>query len=530
MFSKKKRLRFMVVAVVAILSVCTVLISFQNCANMRERAQNRNTGQNLVGRLKDKTVAGSKNLYEKESYDLESPFGFHSAFYRPFVETNEVINFHDIWSEKNREGAYTNAIDIGVRWERVGVREPEKNEPYDWTISDAQYAFVPEGINILTNIWVRHTEFLKPGTWQFQNEQFEIAYTKYLKALVERYDGDGENDMPGLENPIHYWQIENEAIANNLKSGPFHINNPDDPELNLDWEGFSKLAKISYDAIKSVDPNAKVMIGGTVGGELLYLENPSIFFAQLNDFYLPLLKKLSGKSIDIFDIHYYGFATTTKKNNWFGSREVFRYYREILDENGYKNVPIWFTEAGSPSLPNSEVLQASDIIKRYIFPLSYGVKKIFWAWALLEGYPPLTGEDYFDHTGLIYDGIGKGDPGYGVKKLSYYSYKLMTQKLSGANWHTLKIVQEKDGIYVYKVRDKKNKYIWVIWNENNEERLVSISGIKSNQAITTEAVANYEFGRDVVDYATAFRQQTKKTNKGAISFYVKDKPIFVEEE
>lgn len=33
---------------------------------------------------------------------------------------------------------------------------------------------------------------------------------------------------------------------------------------------------------------------------------------------------------------------------------------------------------------------------------------------------------YFDFTGLIYDGWGAGDPGLGVRKLSYYTYRKMT--------------------------------------------------------------------------------------------------------
>ena len=35
-------------------------------------------------------------------------------------------------------------------------------------------------------------------------------YKTFLLKLVDRYDGDGSNDMPGLTKPIKYWDVMNE--------------------------------------------------------------------------------------------------------------------------------------------------------------------------------------------------------------------------------------------------------------------------------------------------------------------------------
>ncbi len=35
-------------------------------------------------------------------------------------------------------------------------------------------------------------------------------YKTFLLNLVDRYDGDGNNDMPGLNKPIIHWEIMNE--------------------------------------------------------------------------------------------------------------------------------------------------------------------------------------------------------------------------------------------------------------------------------------------------------------------------------
>jgi hypothetical protein len=38
----------------------------------------------------------------------------------------------------------------------------------------------------------------------------EAQWLAYLQRVVERYDGDGIDDMPGLTAPVRYWQIHNE--------------------------------------------------------------------------------------------------------------------------------------------------------------------------------------------------------------------------------------------------------------------------------------------------------------------------------
>ena len=46
-------------------------------------------------------------------------------------------------------------------------------------------------------------------------------YKTFLLALVDRYDGDGNNDMPGLTKPITYWEIMNEPEFKMFFKGNF---------------------------------------------------------------------------------------------------------------------------------------------------------------------------------------------------------------------------------------------------------------------------------------------------------------------
>ncbi len=70
-------------------------------------------------------------------------------------------------------------------------------------------------------------------------------YAIVIEALVERYDGDGVDDMPGLERPITAWEIDNEPSMA-----------LEDPNL------YVELVAVTVDAIRSADPEALVLIGG----------------------------------------------------------------------------------------------------------------------------------------------------------------------------------------------------------------------------------------------------------------------------
>ena len=119
---------------------------------------------------------------------------------------------------------YEDAQNIGVAWTREGVYafwfmvQPDLNSPiYDFSFYDMQWTKVPSSMKILGNISPQgplDEGYCQPNSYFPVNEQ---QYTAFVKATVERYDGDGVDDMPGLQNPIKYWQVGNEP--NGLKSG-----------------------------------------------------------------------------------------------------------------------------------------------------------------------------------------------------------------------------------------------------------------------------------------------------------------------
>jgi hypothetical protein len=72
--------------------------------------------------------------------------------------------------------------------------------------------------------------------------------------------------------------------------------------------------------------------------------------------------------------------------------------------------------------------------------------------------------------------------------------------------------------------------IWVAWNDSSAERQIAIAGITSSRVRITEAVPRCESGKDVTDYGTAFRTETRTAGNGELSVTLRDRPVFVEQE
>jgi hypothetical protein len=437
----------------------------------------------------------------------ESPFGFHTARMiptsltgKPKPQNPDTINF------------YEDAQTIGVAWERPGlychwiIIQPTKtdieNNVYHWELNDIHYTHIPESICILGNIGL--PERVHPDTWELTES--EKDYITFVKAVVERYDGDGKNDMPDLKNPILYWQVENE------------------PDLHsADWKGYANIQKITYQAIKEACPECTVICGGMSGGGIRVFEK----------FYRPILKELNGKYIDIFDFHWYGNAFGDYKE----VKPVYETIQTALHEYGY-SADIWITEMGTYSgtpfkwNPQTEADQARDVIKRYIYSLAIGVKKVFWAWGLQEGFKHDNG--FFDHTGFVYDGEHPDDFGRGQKKLSYYTFKKMTEILHGFNQISLEINQEiyrvtmlKDGTPVYCVW-------WDFFNDpeynvHNPQKEITIPVHSNNPLLLTEAVPHFSQGIHITSYETAFTTKVLHPEKNTITFTIGETPVFLTE-
>jgi hypothetical protein len=152
------------------------------------------------------------------------------------------------------------------------------------------------------------------------------AYQKWVEAIVERYDGDGVNDMPGLKIPIKYWEVMNEPDLQ------YQSNLPADETDRLCFykQGPSEYGKLlveTNNAIKAADPAAKVLIAGAAGAD-----------ERMLGFYRKVFAVAEVKnSFDIGNIHCISNDNGTNDFN-VGA------YKKMLADFGITK-PIWVTEA-----------------------------------------------------------------------------------------------------------------------------------------------------------------------------------------
>lgn len=444
-----------------------------------------------------------------------SPFGFHPAL--PYIEAKNI----GIQWTRGGDTPYLfwSLVDPGktgdpakFQWKGTTVGPTGQSGSFDY---DRLFLARDAGLNMMHNIAVQPPGqtggHLQAGSWLPVDE---AAYRNFVKEAVRRYAF------------IRYWQVGNEP---NL---PF----------SRSLAGFPDFQRITYEAVKEADPQAQVIMGGVAG---------NMGLVDMNDTYFEsILAALGGKYMDVFDIHFYGDAKGgtligDPQRRLLGYRDfntVHAYFRNLLDKNGFSRVPVWVTEMGTFSgtvkygpqpLTQTEADQARDLLKRWVYPLSLDTGKIFWAFGLTEGFNQWD-DDFFDHTGLIYNGQdGAHQPG--EKKLGYYTHKKMTEMLEGSDWSNIQTVQESGNVYIYRfIRNSKPVHVawWDYFNDpayiQGMTKQATITGLTGGTATMTEAVPMFSSGRDVTDFNTAFRKEALNVINGAVTLNLGSNPAFVD--
>ncbi|MEA2027397.1 MAG: hypothetical protein U9N49_00270, partial [Campylobacterota bacterium] len=324
------------------------------------------------------------------------------------------------------------------------------------------------------------------------------------------------------KNPIKYWQFCNQ-VTDVCESAECQKNDKYAQE-------YAELMKITYRAIKSSCPECQVLIAGD----------------SSSDLYPPVYNLLAGNYIDIVDKHFFGEA-----GDYTDIPKEMDYLKKSLRLSGFDldKLSFWITETGTHSGDpiddrdidetlkvdppyQSEKEQAQELIKRYVVAFGYGIEKVLWAWGIKEGF--VCDCCRFDYTGLIYDGNSEVqtcdkndlyDRGDGVKKLAYFSYKMMTQKLKG--FKDAETIIDSNGTYLYKFIHNDEGIVYIGWSESKES--VTLTEIEANSIKTTMSVPNFEFGDQVMDYDSAFISKIKIVNNGNVTIDLDENPIYIEQ-
>lgn len=289
----------------------------------------------------------------------------------------------------------------------------QQNPPkYDWRVADEHFMAARDAcVNIIATIeW-------KP-TW---NDSYAGAplgaarhaeFAQFMKALVERYDGDDVDENPyGIV--IRYWELYNE---------------PDfDVRFGNHPEEYAAMLKAAYPAIKAASSEAKVLFGGIAYDGFTDKRNGRFVRSFLEE----VLIAGGGPYFDIMNFHYYpGFRKDWTTNNSTGLPEKLQNIQSLLHKRGLDK-PMMVTETSWPSnsldtQPSSPEEQSRYLVQLFAQAVAYDIDSMIW-W-LLQDSVNNDGTLAERQSGLV-TAIEPVTP-----KSSYYVYRTAVTWLSMADY------------------------------------------------------------------------------------------------
>jgi hypothetical protein len=240
------------------------------------------------------------------------------------------------------------SVRIPISW--AGT-QPFSSTEANFAASDILVAGAAQaGINVLPFVYgapswavaparVPGSQALAPKTLPVKTGAQRAAWSNFFKLVVARYGPGGSfwAANPTLPaSPIRTWQVWNEENFKYFVVRP----NPAD---------YGKLVNLSYAAVKSVDPGAKLILGGMFarpGEAKLKVKPPQAYYASdfLDQLYTStpgIKKKFSGVALHPYTASYQQLTPDIEE------------FLTVLKANHDGGKKLWITEIGWSSEPKS---------------------------------------------------------------------------------------------------------------------------------------------------------------------------------
>jgi hypothetical protein len=222
-----------------------------------------------------------------------------------------------------------------------------------------------------------HGSVVAPKTLPVKTGAQRAYWTAFLQKVVGRYGPGGSfwAANPSLpERPIRTWQIWNEQNFKYFVVRP----NPAD---------YGKLVNISYGAIKSIDPGAKLILGGMFAQPkeaTLKVKPPQAYFAT--DFLEGLYHSTPGIKSKFSGVALHPYTTDYRKLT-----PTIEEFRAVLADNHDAGKGLWITEIGWSSKtraqeddgfakgPKGQVTQLKGAFNLFVQKQAkWKLKQIYW--------------------------------------------------------------------------------------------------------------------------------------------------------
>ena len=243
--------------------------------------------------------------------------------------------------------------------------------PARWDLPDAVVVSAGRlGVSLLATLYPEADPMSGTGTMPIVVPDDRIAWSAFVTATVERYDGDGIDDMPGLVMPVRSWEIANE------------------PDCTADdvgcITGFTELVSLTTDGVRAADPGAFVIAGAS---QPLILDDGS-----RNDGAEAVVRSLRDSGAldgtDALNVH---LATGRVA---VGVGEILDEWLEIVGKR-----PIWITEIGTRSIrdeaivADEEAAEAAWLLDAFDQAAARDSTHVFWCitGGGIDRFPAVTG-------------------------------------------------------------------------------------------------------------------------------------------
>lgn len=426
-----------------------------------------------------------------------SPFGRASDATRYAALGLRAVKMTD-WNWQIAE-PYTVIQPEKPAWCRIWASGPFCNvyiEPYQWGSWDAEVkAWQAAGYSdIHVVIRAKHNRFTSPtvppdpvlgalSTVCSAPPIDQAQYGRFVRAVVERYDGDGVNDMPGLRWPIRWYEPESEQQSTLFWCGTA--------------EEYVETVRTVRSAALAAHPETRIVLGGTNFDDMLD-DDPSL---ETIDWRLHATEEEGGKPepwrsmrLRAFEFHritlqhldLFDAAELHTLTSWTGVEPALRLMNHTFDEYAGRRIPLWIGDAtgtpvtlynsalswnppitpeqmqfrfnvlNSPSHPRHKemmdllrVEQAQNGAKKVGVAIGEGAEKIMMG--LLEDWPWFTG---FPFNGLV-DTDGSPRP-------IYYAMRLLDKMLGSVVSAESSRV---DGAVMYTYRRSDGSVVMMVWRD-----------------------------------------------------------------
>ena len=313
----------------------------------------------------------------------------------------------------------------------------QSKDTYDWRgwdllVQEAQ----SHGISLLASIgnsvpaWARpnsSTDWRDPPADLWSTPMESTSWYKYVYSFVQRYGGNvGANTMPGLSQPIKYWELWNEA---DVREGwPPCTQNCKPHEFTGSLQDYIRLRQVGYAAVKAADPTAVVV--GPATAQYAGFTCPSQQFCSewFNWIWSDFVNAGGMPTVDIVSFtHYFD------DNKWDVPENLMDQILGQVDAaRGGK--PVWFTETGFNPPDTYQDGARSLVQSAVILWAQPWVQKYFW----YDFHEGIFSTGYHRNLiGTVYGTAAKGvEPDPAFHPL-YRVTELMSQILTGfdSNYH-----------------------------------------------------------------------------------------------